>query len=120
MEFCKKPILSIDFIISKTLTMKTTFIEENDRCVMCLEGRLDTNTSVQTEREMQVLNDYLSRDILLDCSSLEYISSSGLRLFLGLLKKVRAQGGHVGITGLSDNLLQVFDEIGFTQLFDIQ
>ena len=99
--------------------MKTTFIEEDDRCVMCLEGRLDTSASVQTESEMRVLNGYLSRDILIDCTSLEYISSSGLRLFLGLLKKARAQGGHVGITGLNANLLQVFDEIGFTQLFDI-
>ncbi len=100
--------------------MKTTFIEENDRCVMRFEGRLDTNSSAQTEREMHVLNDYLNRDIVLDCTDLEYISSSGLRLFLGLLKKVRVNGGHVCITGLSVMLRQVFEEIGFTQLFDIK
>ena len=100
--------------------MTTTFKEENGNFVMTFEGRLDTAAAAQTGKEMQVLNECDGHDIILDCSRLEYISSSGLRLFLGLLKTAKSKGSRVSITGLSEVLRQVFDEIGFTSLFDIQ
>lgn len=99
--------------------MKTTFTEESDKLVMTFEGRLDTAASVQTGREMRVLNESNGRDIILDVTSLDYISSSGLRLFLKLLKDARANGSKVCITGMSDYLSQVFEETGFTRLFTI-
>ena len=61
--------------------MKTTFKEENTEFVMYFEGRLDTAAAPQTERDVQVLNECQGHDIVLDCTSLEYISSSGLRIF---------------------------------------
>lgn len=100
--------------------MRTTFTKEADNLIMAFEGRLDTAASAQTEKEMQVLHDCEGKDITLDCSSLEYISSSGLRLFLGLAKVAKVKGSKITITGLSVDLRQVFDEIGFTQLFNIK
>lgn len=97
--------------------MKTTFTNEANNLIMAFEGRLDTAASAQTEKDMKVLHDCDGKDITLDCSLLEYISSSGLRLFLGLAK---VNGSNITITGLSDDLRQVFDEIGFTRLFNIQ
>ncbi len=100
--------------------MKTTFTEENGKYVMCFEGRLDTSASFQVERDMKVLYDCSGHDIILDCSKMEYISSSGLRLFLSVLKNAKTFRSNVTIVGLNDDLRQVFDEIGFTHLFDIQ
>lgn len=99
--------------------MKTTFSEENGKYVMRFEGRLDTSASSQTERDVKVLYECDGHDIVLDCTDLEYISSSGLRIFLGILKNSKAHGSNVSIVGLKDNLRQVFDEIGFTRLFSI-
>lgn len=100
--------------------MNTQFTEENNNYVMRLEGRLDTIASSQVERDMQVLYDCAGHDIILDCSALEYISSSGLRLFLALLKNANKNGSKVTITGMSNDLRLVFDEIGFTNLFHFQ
>lgn len=101
--------------------MKTTFTKEADALIMAFEGRLDTAASAQTEKDMRVLHDCEGKHITLDCSQLEYISSSGLRLFLGLAKVAKQKGsGQVSIIGLSSDLRQVFDEIGFTQLFDLK
>ncbi len=99
--------------------MKTTFREENQTYVMSFDGRLDTAASSQTEKDMQVLYDCEGHDIVLDCSKLTYISSSGLRLFLGLIKNARPKGSHVFLSGLNDDLRQVFDETGFTALFQL-
>ena len=99
--------------------MKTSFKEENNQLVMAFIGRLDTAAAVQTEKEMQVLYDCDGRDIVLDCKELDYISSSGLRLFLGLLKVAKPKGSRVCISGLSNDLRQVFNMTGFNNLFEI-
>ena len=69
---------------------------------------------------MQVLNDCEGHDIILECTAMDYISSSGLRLFLDVLKNARSKGSKVTIVGLSTELRDVFDEVGFTTLFDIR
>jgi len=100
--------------------MKTTFKEENNNFVMIFEGRLDTPSSAQVGREMKVLYDCEGHDIILDCNALEYITSSGMRLFLELLKVAKGKGSKVTIIGLNNNIRDVFDEVGFNNLFDIR
>ena len=98
--------------------MRTTFKEEDNDYVMYFEGRLDTAVAAKVEKEMQPLSDCSGHDIVLDCSKLEYISSSGLRLFLGVLKKAKALGSHVYIKGLSEDIRSVFKMTGFISLFE--
>lgn len=100
--------------------MKTIIQIENENFVAQLQGRLDTSAAAKTEQEMRPLYDCEGRDIILDCSELQYISSSGLRLFLGLLKQAKPKGSHVYITGLNSDLKQVFDITGFTSLFEFK
>jgi anti-sigma B factor antagonist len=50
---------------------------------------------------------------------LEYISSSGLRVFLSQLKKVRKQQGDIKLASMKPYIREVFDIAGFTQLFNI-
>ena len=100
--------------------MNTTFKEENGNFVMKFEGRLDTAAAPQVEKEMQQLYECDGQDVVLDCTEMEYISSSGLRLFLGLLKTAKPKGSHVYITGLNDDLRQVFTMTGFINLFEFK
>ena len=100
--------------------MKTEFREENQNYVMIFEGRLDTPSSFQVKRDMQVLYGCEGHDIILDCTNLEYITSSGLRLFLDLLKTAKSKGSKVTIVGLNSDLRLVFDEVGFIDLFEIR
>jgi anti-anti-sigma factor len=55
-----------------------------------------------------------------DCNKLEYISSSGLRLLLGVLKNAKPKGSRVFITGINDDLRTVFAMTGFTNLFEFK
>jgi anti-sigma B factor antagonist len=98
--------------------MKTTFKEEGNNYVMYLEGRLDTAASPQVEKEMEPLIDCMGHDIILNCTRLEYISSSGLRLFLSVLKNAKSKGSHVYIKGISDDIRGVFAMTGFINLFE--
>jgi len=100
--------------------MNITIKEEDNNYVVYFEGRLDTAAAPQVEKEMQALYDCKGHDIILDCTELQYISSSGLRLFLSLLKAAKPKGSHVFITGMSDTLRQVFAMTGFTNLFEFK
>ena len=100
--------------------MKTTINEQNGEMVAVLEGRLDTAAAVQTERDLQPLGECTGKNVVLDCHALEYISSSGLRLFLGVLKSAKAKGGRVFITGMNADIKNVFSMTGFTNLFEFR
>lgn len=100
--------------------MKTTFKEENNDYVMYFEGRLDTAAAPDTEKEIQPLMNCDNHNIILDCTALEYISSSGLRIFLSILKNAKAKGSHVYIRGISDNIRKVFTMTGFYNLFEFK
>ncbi len=100
--------------------MKATIQEENNEYVVYFEGRLDTASAPQVQKDVQDLIDSTDRDIVLDCNQLAYISSSGLRIFLSILKSAKANGHHVYIKGLSNDLRQVFAMTGFINLFEFK
>lgn len=99
--------------------MKTTFREEDQNFVMTFEGRLDTGATAQVKKDIQVLDNCEGHDIILDYSQLTYICSSGLRLFLAVLKNARSKGSQTIISGMNDEMYDVFVETGFDQLFKI-
>ena len=85
-----------------------------------LSGYIDTATSEQVGQEMEPLLKQAKRAIEIDCSKLEYISSSGLRLLLSLRKQVAADGGSLVIRNINDEIRKVFTLTGFFKLFDIR
>ena len=97
--------------------MKLEIIDQGAEVKGILIGRLDSAASAQFATDMQPLMDRTDKHILLDCSQLEFISSSGLRLFLTLRKATIAAHGDVTITGMNHEVKQVFALTGFLSLF---
>ena len=100
--------------------MNTTIQEKDGNLIAVFAGRLDTAASIQTEQDVEPLYNNISHDIILDCTALEYISSSGLRIFLNILKNAKPKGLHVYIQGINDDLRTVFAMTGFTNLFEFK
>lgn len=96
-------------------------IKENDGILTgFLSGYIDTATAEQLGQEMKPLMQQASCAIEIDCSQLDYISSSGLRLLLSLRKQVAADGGSLVIKNINDEIRKVFTLTGFFKLFDIR
>ena len=98
--------------------MNVTIKEQDGNMVAYLEGSLDTSTAPETEKAMNPLNDVEGKDIIIDCTDLEYISSAGLRIFLGILQNAQEKGGHVYIKGINDNVRTIFTITGFSNIFE--
>jgi len=85
-----------------------------------LSGRLDTASARQLSVDMQPLMDHADQVITLDCTDLQFISSSGLRLLLQLRKETIAKGGKVVIRNMQESVRTVFAMTGFMPLFEIE
>jgi anti-sigma B factor antagonist len=89
-------------------------------CVLSVSGRLDAYASGDVERKLDSLITANHGQVVVDFSKLEYISSSGLRVLLAALKKVRkVPNGDLRLSGLQPYVKEVFDIAGFTQLFKL-
>lgn len=100
--------------------MTTQINEVDGKLVAVLNGELDTAAAMEVERELASLAQCDGKDIVLDCSGLMYIASSGMRIFFGILKNAKAKGSKVTVLNLNDGILNVFKMTGFDKLFDIQ
>lgn len=87
--------------------------------VVCPVGRIDTTTSPSLEEATRSLVDGGARDMVVDLSGTEYISSAGLRVFLVLAKRLRDLRGRLVLAGLGEPVRQVFQLAGFLPLFTI-
>ena len=94
--------------------------ENNEKVLATVSGRLDTPSAVSAQQEITPLLENADKEILLDCSNLEYISSSGLRLLLTIRKEAAAKGGKVIVKDINDDIKKVFMMTGFYNLFEIK
>lgn len=93
--------------------------EHNGHTCVAIRGRVDTMTAGDFEAEISnVLEEGVSK-LILDCSNLDYISSSGLRVFLVAQKKMMAKGGHLRLCCLKPEIKEIFDISGFSSIFSI-
>ena len=83
---------------------------------IALEGRLDTTTAPELEKELGGLNDVTT--LTLDFSKLEYISSAGLRVLLSAHKIMSRKGG-MKVTHVNEIVNEVFEVTGFADILTI-
>ena len=82
-----------------------------------IEGRLDTTTSPVLEERLNSLEGV--KELIIDCESLEYISSSGLRCLLKAQKMMNTNGS-MKVTHVNELVAEVFDITGFSDILTIE
>jgi anti-sigma B factor antagonist len=87
--------------------------------ILELVGRLDTTNYNVLEKKIIDLIDNNVVNILVDCSKLDYVSSSGLRILLMALKKIASAKGKFVLCSLQENIAEIFEISGFTSIFEI-
>ncbi len=100
--------------------MEVTINRQDDKTIVVFAGRLDTPSSQEVSNALEPVVADAKGTIVLDCKDLEYISSSGLRIFLTVRKAAAAQGGTVIVKGMRDAIRNIFMMTGFLNLFQIE
>lgn len=100
--------------------MEILIDRQNEVVTATLKGRLDTLAAQEIAEEVARLTEAAAGTIIMDCTEMSYISSSGLRIFLTLRKAAAEKGGKVIVRGISNDIRSVFMMTGFLNLFEIQ
>ena len=93
--------------------------ERNESALtLALEGRLDTVTSPELEKELKDSLEGVS-ELTLDFAGLDYISSAGLRVLLSAQKIMNKQG-EMKVIHVNDVIGEIFEVTGFTDILTIE
>ena len=100
--------------------MNTSIQEIDGRIVATLSGEFDTVAAPEVEAALKPLSECEGKDIVIDCTSLEYIASSGLRILLGILKKAKSVGSRVTLRNPNEVIKDVLQMTGFINIFEFE
>lgn len=100
--------------------MNITINEQEGCLVAILNGDLDNVASSQAERDLAPVYEHNDCDVILDCTDLNYISSSGLRILLNIYKHTRKNGHAAILKGMTGEVDEVLRLSGFLQLFKVE
>ena len=86
--------------------------------IVIAEGRIDTNTAPLLENEITDIEKF--ENLIFDFKNVEYISSAGLRVLLTAQKRINKVSGNMKISNVSENVKDVFEVTGFTDILKIE
>lgn len=98
--------------------MQITVANDQHVATISVEGSLNTNTAPDLERAVEGAFESAS-SVVFDLGRLDYISSAGLRVLMVAYKRATAAGGTVRVNGASEEVQEVFEITGFTDLFEV-
>jgi len=90
-----------------------------DRTVVAVTGEIDVYTASVMREQLVSLLDAGRTDLVVDLTGVGFMDSTGLGVLVGVLKKVRGQGGRLQLVISSERLLKVFRITALTQVFTI-
>ena len=100
--------------------MEVKITKQDNVTTAAFIGRLDTPASLEIAPDIEKVAEAAGGTIVLDCSEMTYISSSGLRIFLTLRKASSSKGGKIIVRNISNEIRQVFVMCGFLNLFTVE
>jgi len=99
--------------------MELSAKKEQKGVVIHVTGRMDAVSSPDFEKAMDAWIEKGETTLVVDCSNLEYISSSGLRSILTVAKKLKTRKGRILLTSLTSVVKEVFEISGFSAIIPI-
>ena len=95
--------------------MEIKVTQEGTQTSFAIVGRLDTNTAPQLEDFAGKLYEQGVKDIEIDMSECDFVSSAGLRVIVAMQKRA-ATGGSLVFCDVRPEVMEVFQMTGFEKI----
>ena len=118
-SFSHFSFLIFSFLVFLIITMFEFKITDNTVELLSIEMSGELNTVAAQDLQGKIVSLDFNKPVFIDVTNLDYISSTGLRYFLLIKKKVEANGHKVTLKGLNKNVASIFKMTGFYSYFEI-
>lgn len=96
-------------------------IAEIENCIIVfLNGYIDTYNSSFFQQRIAKVVEAGFINIIFNCASLNYVSSTGIGSFTAFLKMIKPKGGDIVLLEIQPKVYEVFQLLGFSQFFNIK
>ncbi|UAL47704.1 STAS domain-containing protein [Sutcliffiella horikoshii] len=102
------------------MNMDIQIKEDLNQTLVVLEGEIDAYTAPKVKEKVAPLLEGFTGELVFDLSSVNYMDSTGLGMFVGFFKTVKANNGVFRLVGLSDRLKRLFDITGLAGIMEIK
>ncbi|MCM2677034.1 STAS domain-containing protein [Alkalicoccobacillus plakortidis] len=91
---------------------------ENQKNVF-LSGEIDTYTAPKLREALIPLTEQNGGELIVDLSEVQYIDSTGLGIFVGVLKASDTNGSTLTLIGMSERIKRLFVITGLDEVINI-
>lgn len=102
------------------MSFDISVVKSGDAAVVQLCGELDASTAPRLDELLASLADEGVRNVTLELADLDFIDSTGVRTFVLGLKRLRQQGGDLGLRSPRPSTRKVLEITGLTSLFRVE
>lgn len=95
-------------------------ISEGDYDLITIVGEVDASSSIELDNAISEAVNSNQKKFLVDCTTLDYISSAGLGVFMSHIEDFKRNGISLIIFGLNEKVENVFEILGLDQLLEIK
>jgi anti-anti-sigma factor len=100
--------------------MELNHLQEGEITIITIKGRLDAATAPVADNAIKKIMEEDYPRILFNLNDLEYLSSGGLRVILGVAKQLNRKGGKLVLCSHNQFVKEVFEVSGFDSLIPIE
>jgi len=93
--------------------------ENGDLDILRLDGSLDAYSFPRLEATLSQLQENERNRVILDCSSLEYVSSAALGALIGFARRAREKSGDLKLANLSPKIYNIVELLGFNKILEV-
>lgn len=94
--------------------MEARVSEQAGVAILQVSGEINISTSPELRKAFEKNT---SKKVVVDLEKVSYIDSSGLATLVEMLKKMRSQGGSLGLSGMTDKVRSLFEITKLDKLF---
>ena len=98
----------------------TQIIKEDGKTIIKTGARIDTNNAAEFERDIAPALAEQGVDLVMDCSELNYMASSGLRVIQKTMRAVMMKKGQFKMVNVSPEIYKVLAMTGFTKFMKVE
>ncbi|MFT8322562.1 MAG: anti-sigma factor antagonist [Bacillus sp. (in: firmicutes)] len=84
-----------------------------------ISGEIDAYTAPKLRERIYAFSEKKGIKMVVDLADVNYMDSTGLGVFVGIFKNVRANDGEFKLVNLSDRLKRLFEITGLADIIDI-
>ena len=98
----------------------TQILKEDGKTIIKTGSRIDTMNADEFEKDIQPALQEDGIDLVMDCSELTYMASSGLRIIQKTMRTVMMKRGEFKIVNVNPEIYKVLQMTGFTKFMTVE